>query len=363
MTDPFRSKTLVRELTAALAEVARDLPPVKIMHVCGTHEHELRRHALRQLLPANVELIAGPGCPVCITPASAIATAMRLALLPTQPILATYGDIVRVPIESGHLWQTRAQGADVRLVYGPREAVRLAQEQPDRPVIFFSVGFETTAAGVAGMLAAPLPENFFLYCCHRYVPTAVEVLAAQKDSAIGGFLLPGHASVITGTIAYEFLPRRFGLPAAVAGFEPVDMLTALLSIVRQIKLGRPAIANCYPRAVRAEGNVRALAYLDRVFARTDAAWRGIGVLPGTGLELRSEFRARDALAHFEVEPQPTPDILPGCRCHLVMLGRANPADCPLFGGACTPQNPYGPCMVGSEGTCRAHYLYPENIDE
>jgi hydrogenase expression/formation protein HypD len=363
MTDPFRSKDLVRELTGALANAARDLPPTKIMHVCGTHEHEIGRHALRQLLPKNVELIAGPGCPVCITPASAIATAIHLALLPERPIVCTYGDIVRVPIAGGDLWQTRAQGADVRLVYGPREAVRLAQDNADRPVVFFSVGFETTAAGVAGLLTTPLPDNFFIYCCHRWVPAAVEVLAAQKESAIDGFLLPGHACVITGSRAYDFLPQRFGLPAAVAGFEPVDILSALLSLARQIQQQQPSVANCYPRVVRPEGNRRALEFIDRVFARTDAAWRGIGVLPATGLELRDEFVRFDALRRFGAEPQTAPDILPGCRCHLVMLGRSRPADCALFGSTCTPQNPYGPCMVGSEGTCRAHYLYPENIDE
>jgi len=247
---PYRSKSLVQELAQALREAAVDLPPLAFMHVCGTHEHEIGRHALRQLLPGNLKVIAGPGCPVCITPASAIATAIKLALIQPRPILATYGDIVRVPISRGSLLQSKTEGADVRIVYGPREAVRLAQQNPDRNVIFFSVGFETTAAPVASLLLSDLPKNFLIYCCHRYVPAAVEALAAGDQSGISGYLLPGHAAVISGSQAYDFLPTRFGKAAAVAGFEPVDILAGILSLVRQVRQGRPAVANCYPRAVQ-----------------------------------------------------------------------------------------------------------------
>lgn len=358
----YRAGELVAGLTQALAEAARGLPPVRIMHVCGTHEHELGRYALRQLLPANLKLIAGPGCPVCITPAAAIATVIRLARLDPAPIVCAYGDIVRVPIASGSLWEAKAEGADVRMVYGPRDAVRLAAENPDREVVFFSIGFETTAAPVAALMRSELPRNFFIYCCHRWVPAAVAALAADRESEVAGYLLPGHAAAISGSAAYDFLPAKYGKAAAVAGFEPVDIMAALVSLARQLRQGRAAVANCYPRAVRPEGNRRALELLDLVFARTDAAWRGIGTLPATGLEPRPEYERLDALLHFGVEPAAAEDVMPGCSCPLVMVGRREPEECGLFGRACTPESPRGPCMVGGEGSCRARYLYPERED-
>jgi hydrogenase expression/formation protein HypD len=357
---PYSSRELVAELGGALQAAAVGLPAVKIMHVCGTHEHEIGRYALRQLLPGNVRLIAGPGCPVCITPAAAIATAIKLATLSPTPIMCAYGDIVRVPTPAGSLGEAKTRGADLRLVYGPRDALRIAREHPDRQVVFFSVGFETTAAPVASLITAGLPENLSLYCCHRYVPAAVEVLAADEQNEVAGFLLPGHAAVISGAAAYDFLPARFGQPAAVAGFEPVDILAALVSIVRQIKSGAPSVANCYPRAVSAQGNTKAQAALAEAFDRTDADWRGIGSLPRTGFGLREKYLRWDALARFGVDAEAAEDLMPGCSCHLIMLGRKEPEDCPLFRKACTPESPRGPCMVGGEGTCRARYLYPDS---
>jgi len=358
----YRSRELVAELVNALKETAAGLPRVRIMHVCGTHEHEIGRHALRRLFPENIKLIAGPGCPVCITPAATIATAIKLATLDPGIILCAYGDVIRVPIGSGSLIETKSRGADIRIIYGIRDVARIARENADRQVIFFSVGFETTAAPVASLIASGLPQNLFVYCCHRYVPAAVETLAADGENPMDGYLLPGHASVITGYGAYDFLPARFGKPAAVAGFEPVDILAGVVSIVRQIKGKKPAVANCYPRAVSQRGNVRAQETMGRVFDRVDAQWRGIGSLPLTGLVLRNDYHQYDALAHFGIGEEPAEDILPGCSCHLIMTGRREPRDCPLFGDPCTPANPRGPCMVGSEGTCRAHYLYTESDD-
>ena len=352
------SPALIAGLRAALAAAAEGLGPVRVMHVCGTHEHELGRYNLRSLLPENVRLIAGPGCPVCITPAAAIATVLKLARFEPRPIICAYGDIVRVPIGEGSLGEARTAGADVRIVYGPREAAQLAAENPGRAVIFFSIGFETTAAPVAALMLSELPANFFIYCCHRWVPTAVAALAADPEGRVDGYLLPGHACVISGSDAYRFLPEQRGKAAAVAGFDPADILAALLSIVRQLRDRRPTVANCYPRAVDPAGNTRALQMLDRVFAKSDAAWRGIGVLAGTGLSPRPEFARLDPLLHFGLSEAAAEDILPGCSCHLVMLGRREPAECGLFGQACNPEHPRGPCMVGSEGTCRARYLYP-----
>ena len=363
---PYRSRELVGELVRAIRDAAKRLPlgltPIKIMHVCGTHEHEISRYALRRYLPENLKLVAGPGCPVCITPAATIATSMKLAMEESRPILCAYGDIVRVPISTGSLLKTKSRGADVRIIYGPLDAARIAKENPGREVIFFSVGFETTAAPVASILLGDLPENLIIYCCHRYVPTAVESLAALDQNDVTGYLLPGHASVITGYTSYNFLPARFGAPAAVAGFEPVDILAGVLSIVRQVRDRRAVVANCYPRAVRAEGNIRAQETLKQVFDLKDSGWRGIGELPRTGLILRDEFQKRNALVHFGIEEEQAEDIMPGCSCHLIMLGRREPSECPLFGKSCTPEDPRGPCMVGLEGTCRAHYLYRENED-
>lgn len=362
--DPRRIRETVRAIASALQAEAASLAPVTVMHVCGTHEHEIGRHALRQLLPANVRLVAGPGCPVCITPASAIATAIKLALHPSRPIICAYGDIVKTPIQSGSLFDTRGEGADIRVVYDLHEPAALARRHPERTVVFFSIGFETTAAPVAAMLLGDLPSNFTIYTCHRYVPAAVEALVAGGDGAIGGYLLPGHAAVITGQIAYHFLHEKYGLPSAVAGFEAAEILAALLSIARQIRLRRPQVANCYRQVVRSEGNRRAQEMIDRVFMRSDAAWRGIGVLPGTGLVLREPFQQLDALARFGVaEETGVEDVMPGCQCHLIMVGRRQPEQCALFGRECAPDHPRGPCMVGGEGACRAHYLYPEDRDE
>lgn len=356
---PWRNRELATKLADEIRKESSGLTDVRIMHVCGTHEHEIARNALRALLPENVTIIPGPGCPVCITPASYIETAIRLALCDEKPLLCTYGDMVRVPGPSGSLLEGRARGAEVRIVYGIRDALSAAQADPGRPVVFFSVGFETTAAPVAAVIAGGVPENLYIYTCHRYVPPAVEALVTLADN-IAGFLLPGHASVITGAGPYAGVAERQGRAAAVGGFEPVDILAALLSILRQIRSGNPRVANCYTRAVRDGGNSTAMELIRRVFDTTDAEWRGIGTLPGTGLELSPEYAHLDALKRFGVNPAPPSEEPEGCRCPEVLLGKAAPAECALFGTGCTPRRPVGPCMVSAEGTCRAAFLYPED---
>jgi hydrogenase expression/formation protein HypD len=365
MTDTSsHRKQTVRDLAAALRREADGQPPLTVMHVCGTHEHEIGRWALRQLLPANVRLVAGPGCPVCITPAAAIVTAIALARHASRPIVCAYGDIARTPTAAGSLLDARGEGADIRVIYDLHEPAALARREPERRVVFFSIGFETTAAPVAAMLREDLPENFSIYPCHRYVPTAVEALAKLDDGQIGGYLLPGHACVITGQVAYDFLAQKYRQPAAVAGFEPEEILAGLLSIARQRQRGEPAVANCYRRVVRPEGNKRAQEILFEVFELADGAWRGIGVLPDTALLLREPYRRFDATAVFGVpEATGVEDVMPGCQCHLIMLGRKRPEECGLFAKACTPERPKGPCMVGGEGACRAHFLYPEVDNE
>jgi len=355
----YRNKALVNDLVNALHDAAEGIGDIKVMHVCGTHEHEIGRHALRQLFPENVKLIAGPGCPVCITPASVIATAISIALLDDRPIVCTYGDMIRVPISTGSLLETRGQGADVRIVYSIRDAIQLAIDNPSRTVVFFSVGFETTAAPVAAMMGTKLPDNFLIYACHRFVPPAVEALCEGDEGELSGFVLPGHACVITGIEPYRFLHEKYGRASAVTGFEPVDLLSGLLSVVRQIRSGNPTVANCYPRAVHDHGNPRAMEMIHAVFDLVDAQWRGIGSLPGTGLSLKKKYRKHDALHHYGIEEVQADDVLPGCICHLVLIGKKEPEQCGHFGTTCIPTDPHGPCMVSQEGTCRAHYLFPE----
>jgi len=354
--NPSRDPKIVKRLAASLHELMRGLPLTRVMHVCGTHEHEIGRYALRQLLPDNLKVIAGPGCPVCITPAAAIVTAANIAKADPKNILCAYGDVLKVPTGKGSLLDAKREGGDVRLVYGPPDAIRLAAEHPDRNVVFFSVGFETTAAPVAALLQGDVPRNFLIYTCHRYVPSAVKAIASQNDGTLAGFLLPGHASVITGPEAYRFLPEKFGCASAVAGFEPADILLGLDYIARQIRDKRPDVENAYPRAVSPEGNPRAQAVLADVFDLVDAPWRGIGVLPGTGFSLKADYAHLNALPRLDMEEEPAEDIMPGCSCHLVMLGKRDPADCPLFRKVCTPSDPHGPCMVGTEGTCRAWFV-------
>ena len=330
------------------------------MHVCGTHERALNRFGIRSLLPPELKVIAGPGCPVCICPVSDIAAAREIAARPNT-VLATFGDMLNVPAPGGSLMDERARGADVRIVYSAADALALARSDPHKEVVFFSVGFETTAAPTAAVLAslvnAPQP-NFSLIASNRVVPEALEILLSGGELSIDGFVLPGHVSVIIGTEAYASIPREWKVPCSVAGFEPVDLLASLVELVEQIRDAKPSVSNAYSRAVLPGGNPKARELLDRVFTHSDAAWRGMGVLPKTGLALRSEWSRYDALAKFGVSPPPEGDAAPpGCLCPRVMTGQSDSEDCPLFGKACRPETPIGPCMVSDEGTCKIRYEF------
>jgi hydrogenase expression/formation protein HypD len=347
----FRDPALVRRLAAAIARRAPG-HPVRLMHVCGTHESYIGQYGIRDLLPSWLQVIAGPGCPVCVCPAAEIDLAARLALAP-KVILTTFGDVLRVPARLS-LAAAKARGGDVRVVYSAADAVALARAEPGREVVFFAVGFETTACTVAAALAAAPPANFSVVCSHRLIPPALAALLAQDGPPLSGYLLPGHVMTVMGTAEYEVFPTRHRVPLAVAGFEPVDILLAIDQLVAQVAAGAPALFNGYPRAVRPGGNEVARRRLAEVFVPVDAAWRGIGVIPRSGLALGDAYRDRDATARFGLTPDPSiPDIEPGCSCHLIMLGQREPEECPLFGGTCVPEHPVGPCMVSLEGTCRA----------
>jgi len=348
----------LRRLAADLRAEAR--PDLTFMEVCGTHTMSIARYGLRELLPEGMRLVSGPGCPVCVTAMADLDRVVALARLP-EVTLATFGDLIRVPASRTTLAAARAAGADVRVVYSARDAVQIAADEPDRQVVFAGIGFETTAPTIAASLLEARARglaNFSVLSMHKTMPLPLKALLELGETPISGFLLPGHVSVITGTACYEFLARDYGVAGVVAGFEPHDVLRALLRLVRQT---RPAIEIEYGRAVRPEGNVVAQRLMEQVFAPGDADWRGLGVIPGSGLALRPEYADADAAERFPVDLEP-PLEPAGCRCGEVLRGVTDPADCALFGARCTPEDPVGACMVSSEGACAARYRY-RGIDD
>jgi len=346
------------ELLAEVRAAAEAAGPAAIMEVCGTHTVALFRSGLRSVLPAELRLISGPGCPVCVTSQGYIDAACELAAR-RDVTICTYGDMVRVPGRRGSLERLRAEGADVLVVYSARDAVRAAGERPGRSVVFLAVGFETTApATAAAVLAADRAGlgNFLVLPAHKRVVPAMEALLAGGGCAIDGFLCPGHVSVVIGAGAYEPIARRHGRPCVVAGFEPAGMLAGIAAILRQLAAREARVENAYGVAVRQEGNAAALRLIDEVFAPAPADWRAIGTIPASGMELRGRYAAYDARRRFGVELGGNYEP-PGCRCGQVIQGLLDPPECALFGGACTPTAPVGPCMVSSEGTCAAWYKY------
>ncbi len=359
--EPFRDPVRLRGLTHRLRDLTPS-GPMAFMHVCGTHENAIGRFGIRSLVPRWLRVIAGPGCPVCVCPPAEIDAASRLAL-DHGVILATFGDMVRVPGRIS-LAEARARGADVRVVRGVHDAVRLAERHPDRQVVMFAVGFETTACTTAAAVAAQPPDNFTLLLAHRLIPPALHALMELPDLRLDGFLLPGHATTVTGTADYEAFATATNLPAAVAGFEPVDILLGLERLATLAVHGRVEVTNAYARAVRPAGNPRAIGITDKVFEPTDAPWRGLGVIPGSGLSLREPYRQLNALDRFGVTlDTDLPESFPGCECGRVMVGLVEPEDCPLFDNACKPSSPRGGCMVSMEGTCHSRFVYREVRDD
>jgi hydrogenase expression/formation protein HypD len=353
----YRDPALVRAIASDIRGVRLSRPLV-FMHVCGTHEHTIGRASLRALLPEGVRLVAGPGCPVCVCPARDIDRAIAAARR-NDVVIATFGDMVRVPSSESSLERAKAEGCDIRVVYSPVDAVRIARRNPDKEVVFMAVGFETTAAPIAASLADDPPRNFSIVPSLRLVPPALRYLIGRSAGAIDGFILPGHVSAIIGRASYRFLEEEYGIPSVVAGFEAIDVLRGIRELLAQVTAGgRGRVENQYRRVVREEGNERARLVIARFFEEADVPWRGIGSVPGSGLVLREEHRMLDATVRLGLPEAPDAvDVRPGCHCHLVILGEAEPETCPLFGGECTPRNPYGPCMVSSEGTCRARFEY------
>ncbi len=344
-----------QELAQLIAEAAP--PPLTIMEVCGTHSHEIARYGLKQLLPDQVRLISGPGCPVCVTADSDLDAIVQIAR--QGAIIATFGDMVRVPGPRGSLAEARAAGADIRVLYSPMQSLELARHEPGREVVLLGIGFETTAPSIAVTIsdaAAEGRDNLSVYCAHKLIPPAMAALVRDPESRIDAFLGPGHVSTIIGADAYSFLAEDYGIACAVAGFGPTDIMEAVYALVGQVKAGQAKVENCYTRAVQAEGNTVAQVQMAEVFEVTEADWRGLGTIPASGLRIREQFAGLDVRNRYQLEPPSEYDPGP-CICGEVLQGKAPPTACPAFGSACTPQSPIGPCMVSSEGSCAAVFKY------
>lgn len=350
----LRSPELVKKAVDKIEELSEGRK-FKFCHVCGTHEYTITRYGLRSILPENVEVVAGPGCPVCITPARDIEEAVELAR--RGVIVCSFGDVVRVPGSGSSLGKVKAEGGDVRIVYGPSDAVKIAKENPSRDVIFFATGFETTSPTTAATVLSEPPENFSLLVSHRLIPPAMELMVGVGEHRLDGFIAPGHVSTIIGTRPYEIFPRAYQMPTVIAGFEPLDVLMGLIMLLKQIRDRDYRVDNAYTRSVREEGNVKAKKAIEDAFNVVSGEWRGIGRIPGSALELKEEFHIYDARKKYDIDVGDVRDLDPKCSCHLVIIGKLYPEDCAMFGKACTPSHPRGPCMVSNEGTCHIAYRY------
>jgi len=370
--DPYRRPERLRALAASVREVPLGDRRVNLMEVCGTHTMNVHRHGLRDVLPENVRLVSGPGCPVCVTPRAGLDTAITYARDP-QVIVTTFGDMMRVPGSTTSLSGERAKGADVRIVYSPLDSLKIAGENPDKTVVFLGIGFETTLPGNAQTILTAQKEgirNFRMLALGKLIPPAMELLASDPRLNLQGFLAAAHVSTIIGLKPYEpitscralpALGLRRGIPVVVAGFEPADILAGILALLRQVSEGRAEVENEYARVARPEGNTRAMEIVRQVFEPADSEWLGLGMIPESGMRIREEYEEFDALKSAPVEVEPT-RVFGGCRCGEILVGLIDPPQCALFGEECTPMSPQGACMVSSEGTCAAFYKYGRSIE-
>jgi hydrogenase expression/formation protein HypD len=352
----FRDTDLAKKLLERIHK--RSKKPARLMEFCGGHTVAIFKYGLRQLLPSNIEMLSGPGCPVCVTAAADLDRAIALGKLPGV-IIASFGDMIRVPGSRASLQQARAAGADVRVVYSAQDAVAIARDNPDKQVAFIGIGFETTAPTIAASVLQAEKEgigNYSVLSLHKTAPPIMKAILDLGEVNLSGIICPGHVSAVIGTRPYDFIARDYGIACAVSGFEPVDILLCVARLVDQVESGAPRVENAYPRGVREEGNPAALKLMDTVFEPGDAAWRGIGTVPGSGLVFREAYARFDAEQRFEIDPGPTVEPK-GCLCGTILRGVSTPLECRLFRTVCTPQSPVGPCMVSAEGTCATYYEY------
>ena len=349
----------MEQIREAIHELAATIGrPVKLMEVCGTHTVAIFRFGIRDLLPETIRLLSGPGCPVCVTSIRDVDTVVEIARQ-QDVIVTTFGDMMRVPGDKKSLFHAKAEGCDIRIVYSPLEALKLAENNREKKIVFFATGFETTSPLIAGTLSeaeSKKIENFYIYSVHKTVPPALKALLDAPDVQIDGFILPGHVTTIIGLKPYGFVAHEYHKPAVVTGFDAQDILAGIFMLLRQIVGGRAEIENQYAKVVREEGNPRAVSLLHEFFEPDDAYWRGIGTIPGSGLRLKERFRHRDIMRTFDIQV-PEGQEPKACSCGDVLKGIKIPTDCALFGKACTPENPVGACMVSTEGSCAAYYKY------
>lgn len=356
--DEYRSSDAAQRLARRIAELAGS-QPVKIMEVCGGHTHTIYKHGVEDYLPESITLVHGPGCPVCVIPMGRVDDAIALALRP-EVILTTFGDMLRVPGGNGSLLDAKARGADVRVVYSPLDALRIARENPERQVVFLAIGFETTAPSTALTLLRARAEqipNFSVFCNHVTILPAVKALLDSPDLQLDGFIGPGHVSAVIGCRPYEFIAKGYRKPLVVGGFEPLDVLQCVEMVLTQLAEGRSEVENQYTRVVVRDGNARALDVIDKVMeVRPHFEWRGLGFIANSALRLRDDFADMDAEKLFDVPGVRVADPK-ACQCGEILKGVLKPWECKVFGTACTPETPIGTCMVSSEGACAAYYNY------
>lgn len=362
----LRDKGVIRALLTEIEKKTETISsPIHIMEVCGTHTMTVHRYGLKKMLrDTGIEMLSGPGCPVCITPNEIHEAAIELVTKRENFILATFGDMTRVPTKKGSL-QTiiPAAGSMVKIVYSPEESLEMARVNPEKEVGFFGVGFETTIPSIALTVKQAFKQklpNYAVLSAFWLIPPPLRAIVEAKDTSIQGFLYPGHVSAIIGEEPYEFIAEEFGLPGAITGFEPGDILLGILSILDQIKEGKAIVSNEYKRVVRSSGNRQAQAVMEETLEGKDAHWRGLGLIPKSGLKLKKRYSAYDAEAKYNLNIKKGSGDLPECRCGEVLKGKISPPQCPLFGKKCNPESPYGPCMVSFEGACLAYYKYDRN---
>jgi hydrogenase expression/formation protein HypD len=352
----YRERELAKGITDKIKAISRK--NIRIMEVCGTHTVSIFRSGIRSVLPDTINLLSGPGCPVCVTAQKDIDAFISLSRT-EDVIITTFGDLMRVPGSGSSLQKESAEGRDIRMVYSTFDALKIAEKNPDKEVIFLGVGFETTAPTIAASILTAKKTgltNFSVFAAHKTVPPALFALMKTKNVTIDGFLLPGHVSVVIGMTAYQQFADKYQIPCVVGGFEPADILQAIYNIAKQIERNRPNLENAYPRAVTTTGNEKAQAIMKEVFIASDADWRGIGTIAKSGLDIREEFKFFNTKERF---PFPMPDVKEpkGCACGEILTGIKIPTECALFKTVCTPTDPVGPCMVSTEGTCAAYYKY------
>ncbi len=350
LTNRFKDPKKAEKISKKIKKIADTIDDeIKLMNVCGTHEATIVKHGIRKLIPDNIKLIAGPGCPVCVTPAREIDLSIKLAQ--EGKTITTFGDMYRVPGTSSSLLEAKTEGADVEIVYGISDATNMAKNNPEKDVVHAAVGFETTAPTTAAEILRTPPDNFSVISSHRVMPPIMEFLLSNEETEIDGYICPGHVSTIIGSEPYEFLTEKFGVNQVIAGFEPLDILLSILMLLQQMDKGKKEVENEYERFVETEGNQKAKQMMDKVFQPVDDIWRGFPTISKSKLELDKKYERFNARKRYEIEIEEEKEFAEGCRCSEVLRGLIVPPECPLFLDSCTPDSPMGPCMVSAEGAC------------